>query len=50
MHADIEIQSAAMAVRVVRAAPTGLLRAIFLMNAGTSMPEGQAVMHGAPKL
>src|SRR4029079_6825926 len=37
------------AVRIVRAAPVTLPVMIFLMNAGISMPVGQAVMQGASK-
>src|SRR5438477_4332907 len=38
-----------LAVRMVRAAPVTLPVMIFLMNAGISMPVGQAVMQGASK-
>ena len=38
-----------LAVRIVRAAPTSLCVAIFLIKPGTSIPVGHAAMHGASK-
>ena len=38
-----------LAVRIVRAAPTSLCVAIFLIKPGTSIPVGHAAMQGASK-
>ncbi len=46
-HAAPQVAPSGLAARIVRALPSRLSVAILRMNDATSMPDGQARVHGA---